>query len=80
MWKNCPLLDYQSRELGSAGEDPVLSPGNKENRHAECTRARGCCMMLDKPRQSLTYNARGLGYRSVGVEPCKCLTWIITWR
>lgn len=51
--ENRPLLAYQSRELGSAGMDPVLSPGNKENRHAGCTRAHGCCVMLDKPRRAL---------------------------
>lgn len=55
------FLDCQFGELGSAREDPVLWPGNAENRRAGRTRPFGCCVMLDKPCGSLTYNMRGLG-------------------
>ena len=60
-------LNCQFRELGSAWGDPVLSPWNKENSRALCSRATGdlrfalraacgCSVMLDKPCLILACN------------------------
>lgn len=55
------FLDCRFGELGSAMEDPVLWPGNAENRRAGCTRP---CVMLDKPR-----GEPHLQHEGAGLEP-----------